>query len=594
MNSMDILEALGETAGSLVWDAQRARSGGQKQPGKRPSLRKIWLMAAAIVLALLLVGCAVAYMLKMEHFKIGEGTEQWNRSAVDGVYAEEPHTANTSTLTLAGLKGTNAYKACADFYAFYEEYTAGIEKMEEEGALPEGYWESGTYQDTLEEKALALANRYGLKPEGELLNFRTVRNMCDALGVERFVQNSHGISADINYGRCYESGNFRLEMQFRFPEDRGYEVVNTYGCLFWNRQDTFSWDYVTIVDSGDWVEQNYTTSSGGRVLILRSPSQEQGYILCDRGEALMTLKLDVNIKLLSVVEGVVSVDYRRMTQEQLEMVADTIDFSIQPRIPTQSDVDAQKDIPGEATQNGFTLQLKSAETDGYVAKFLLGITAPEGTVLRKENNVIISNFGWALTPANEAPCRFGGSIDTVDDQDGLENTIDLLLEYTCTMEDGGKPFAQGTAWNLHLVDIVASEWDAANQCMIDYTLAEGEWQFAVTFDETNSDYREVELVSEPVKMKACTGWKADGTAVLEEYTVTSFILRRLSSDIVWVPGTENQGAYVDFYGWTDRSMYAVMKDGTQIKMTGRNSSPIDLDQVDHILLPDGTILNIAR
>ena len=95
-------------------------------------------------------------------------------------------------------------------------------------------------------------------------------------------------------------------------------------------------------------------------------------------------------------------------------------------------------------------------------------------------------------------------------------------------------------------------------------------------------------------MKACTGWKADGTAVLEEYTVTSFILRRLSSDIVWVPGTENQGAYVDFYGWTDRSMYAVMKDGTQIKMTGRNSSPIDLDQVDHILLPDGTILNIAR
>ena len=76
MNSMDILEALGETAGSVVWDAQQARSGGQKQPGKRPSLRKIWLMAAAIVLALLLVGCAVAYMLKMEHFKIGEGTEQ--------------------------------------------------------------------------------------------------------------------------------------------------------------------------------------------------------------------------------------------------------------------------------------------------------------------------------------------------------------------------------------------------------------------------------------------------------------------------------------------------------------------------------------
>ena len=80
------------------------------------------------------------------------------------------------------------------------------------------------------------------------------------------------------------------------------------------------------------------------VLLLRSPSQERGYILCNRGEALMTLQLNVNPEYYSEDGGVVCVERKPMTDRQLELVADAIDFAIQPGIPTQADVEAQAAI----------------------------------------------------------------------------------------------------------------------------------------------------------------------------------------------------------------------------------------------------------
>ena len=49
------------------------------------------------------------FMTVLENVKIGTGTEQRDYSLVDGVYVEDPHTVDTTTLSMAGLKGSNAY-----------------------------------------------------------------------------------------------------------------------------------------------------------------------------------------------------------------------------------------------------------------------------------------------------------------------------------------------------------------------------------------------------------------------------------------------------------------------------------------------------
>ena len=570
MNGQEIFLGLSYISRKYIEEAETETvSGGT---GKAHRIRRPFLLAAVIALALLLVGCAAVYVLKMDHVKISSGTDQRDYSLVDGVYVKDPHTVDTTTLSMAGLKGSNAYKACADFYAYETELRANKSES--------GDWTG--YSDALNTKAQELAEQYGLKPEGQALTFRTLRSMCDALGVERFVRDSQDVSIDIDQGFCLDSGNFFVLLRFAFPEDRGYEVTQTSGALYWNRQDTFSSDYITLEDRGDWVERNYTTSAGNTVLILTSPSQERGYIICDRGDALMTVWLDVNPELLSEDAGVVSAEYLHMTDKQLDIVADALDFAIQPNVPTQADVDAQAAPPQEATQNGYTLKLKSVETDGYVARVVVGVTAPEDVDIESLN--ISTGRTFFRTPGRDSN-GINGDFNDVTDDDGLANTKDLVAEFTDPFLDGLRPLELGAAWDLDITDLYVDQWRPTSR-----VLTEGDWHFSITIDESCTNYREIELLSEPITLKASTGWRADGTDCLEAFPVTSMKLRSQSISLTADTG---ENTYADFFCFDRTIACVVLKDGSRVDILNQClEKPIDLDQADYVLLPGDTKLPV--
>ena len=570
MNGQEIFLGLSYISRKYIEEAETETvSGGA---GKAHRIRRPFLLAAVIALALLLVGCAAVYVLKMEHVKISSGTDQRDYSLVDGVYVKDPHTVDTTTLSMAGLKGSNAYMACADFYACETELRAS--------ASASGDWTG--YDDAINAKAQELAEQYGLKPEGQPLTFRTTRNLCDALGVERFVRNSQDVSIDVDQGFCRDSGNFFVLLRFAFPEDQGYEVTYTSGALYWNRQDTFSREYFTLEDRGDWVERNYTTSAGNTVLILTSPSQERGYIICDRGDALMTVWLDANPELLSEDAGVVSAEYLHMTDAQLNMVADALDFAIQPNVPTQADVDAQAAPPQEAIQNSYTLKLKSVETDGYVARVVVGITAPEDVDIESLN--ISTGRTFFRTPGRDSN-GINGDFNDVTDDDGLANTKDLVAEFTDPFLDGLRPLELGAAWDLDITDLYVDQWRPTSR-----VLTEGDWHFSITIDESCTNYREIELLSEPITLKASTGWRADGTDCLEAFPVTSMKLRSQSISLTADTG---ENTYADFFCFDRTIACVVLKDGSRVDILNQClEKPIDLDQADYVLLPGDTKLPV--
>ena len=570
MNGQEIFLGLSYISRKYIEEAETETvSGGV---GKAHRIRRPFLLAAVIALLLLLVGCAAVYVLKMEHVKISSGTDQRDYSLVDGVYVKDPHTIDTTTLSMAGLKGSNAYKACADFYAYETELRAS--------ASASGDWAG--YDDAINARAQELAEQYGLKPEGQPLTFRTTRNLCNALGVERFVRNSQDVSIDVDQGFCRDSGNFFVLLRFAFPEDQGYEVTYTSGALYWNRQDTFSREYFTLEDRGDWVERNYTTSAGNTVLILTSPSQERGYIICDRGDALMTVWLDVNPELLSEDAGVVSAEYLHMTDKQLDIVADALDFAIQPNVPTQADVDAQAAPPQEATQNGYTLKLKSVETDGYVARVVVGVTAPEDVDIESLN--ISTGRTFFRTPGRDSN-GINGDFNDVTDDDGLANTKDLVAEFTVSFRDGLRPFELGATWDLDITDLYVDQWLPTSR-----VLTEGDWHFFITIDESCTNYREIELLSEPITLKASTGWGEDGTDRLEAFPVTSVKLRSQSISLTADTGEKT---YADFFCFNGTIACVVMKDGSRVDILNQClEKPIDLDQADYVLLPGDTKLPV--
>lgn len=571
MNGKDIFLGLMYIGEDLIDEAECGKypqKSGMEKEGRGDALRRPLFIAAVIALMALLVGCAVAYVLSLDSVKIKNTTEERNIYADNGYAVVGTETVRQSVLSLAGIKGSPAYRACADFYAYRESRVEMDDQAEKE-------------------KMAELAERYGLNPQGETLKFRTLRNLCDALGIERFFRENGGITADVDWGYADEGGNFRLGFNIHFPTDAGYELNYTVATLRWNRKDCFSQDYVTIDNTGDWTEKHYTTTSGNDILILYAPSSEFGYLLCDREEALLSLQFNYRQDSRNQAEGKVRADSTCMTEPQMELLAETMDFNIQPRLVTQADVEAQVAPSQESTQNGWTLKLRDVDTDGYVAYVCISVTAPEGVdITGCTSRVGIGGVTW--NAADGKPSSGGSySAELVEDGDGLDNTMELKLRADLHFADDGAPFSKGSTWEVGIEDIV-EQTHGQNQGI----LAEGEWNFTIPFDETNGDYREMELVTEPIAAKGSIGWKDDGTAVLEDYTITSFVLRKYSSAIAYLEKEESISP--DFYVYNGKWMYAMMKDGRKIEMMGYHDEAMDLTQVAYIAFPDGTTLQATR
>ena len=282
----------------------------------------------------------------------------------------------------------------------------------------------------------------------------------------------------------------------------------------------------------------------------------------------------------------------------MEQIADAIDFGIQPRVPTREDVDNQPAASNAKTQNGCTVELKSVETDGWMVRIVMGITMPEGTVISRNPHPGFEDAKYGIGPSNydsfvnaEGKITGGsGGWNAAEDYDGRDNTQNLVMEQQVEMEDGSAPYGPGTVWNIHFEDITGGYWDGEKHEYVRELLAEGEWSFAVTFDEENGDYREIEFADAPITMPAVVGWKPDGTDVIKEVQVTSLALHSMSAVVRY-----------DFDGAVEfKDLYAVMKDGSRVRFQETAGNPgttwyileqrIDIAQVDHIITTDGSKL----
>lgn len=265
------------------------------------------------------------------------------------------------------------------------------------------------------------------------------------------------------------------------------------------------------------------------------------------------------------------------------------------------------------TQNNCTIELKSAMTDGEVAYIILRVTAPEEIALR---DACIGNWGYdVLQPVEGTLVGSGLTMPPLEDDDGLDNTIDIVLMADAAFEDQTlKPFGEDIKWKLHIVDLVAYGENKAyleelskredghmlnggeglvlneEEMRIAYpelTLAEGVWDYELTF--TSSDLREIEMVEEPVAAKHWRTRDENGDYLWEDTMITSVRIRSLSITIDKDPSYGHLG-----------ERYVVMKDGSRIALGGAVSTargmihfaeePIVLEEVAYVQFGDGTKL----
>lgn len=585
MNGKDIFLGLRYIDEDLIEEAEF----GTFPARKVRTFRRPLLIAAVIALTLLLVGCAVVYVLNLQGLILGQRETEYDSFSDDGLEYLGKETVTEQVLTLAGLQGSPAYKAAQEWFDFQQEYDPDREIQRTVWGnypeFPEEYSGYNLYTQEMKDALDAITAKYGLKLRGKRVPFQTTKLTMQALGMENILAPGSEATMDVTDAWYYENGNLNLGFDIVLPDGE-----RTWGNLYYRRKDCLI-DDTCIISGDNWKEWNYTTASGHDTLILRSPDTWVAWIFCDMGDSTASLRVEARHEVYSdLPDGTDIVESSEMTDRQLELLADSIDFSIQPKLVEGYENLSDGAVGSGEVINGYSVALKSVETDGYAATITLGITAPEGTVLEDpeiDYNVVPGN--WArgfFTPVTEidtiGASSSGGSRE---DGDGLAHTVDFVLETKCTTRDGSMPFGPESRWRIYFEDIHSSWWDEVNLKQSEPLIAEGTWDLEISF--ADGDFREIELLSQPITASACTGWRLDGTDVIEERTITSMKLRSHSIDLT----CEETSA--DFFCFTGKHAYVVMKDGSQVEFTsGSFSQPVDLDQVACVILADGTKLPV--
>ena len=573
------------------------------------SLRRPFLIAAIIAMLLMLVGCAVVYVLSMKKIEIGQ------QQTYQDVFEYDPDTGaavsylgqeavTEQVLTLAGIQGSRNYQAAQEWFAFRQEYDpdhAMIMQLQSAGLVPEfpaEYASYNLYTQEMKDKLDEIVEKYDLNLIGQTVPFRTEELVCKALGLENILVPGSNAAMELDFAAYQECGNLNMDFGVMLPD----EDLKTQCHIFYMHKDAFTEDVISLGEMETWEEWNYTTASGADVLIFRSPEDWRGFIFCDMPSYTVTLRFTfIDERYSNDASGKTVIDQEFMTDQQIERLADAIDFSIEPRlIEGWEELTSQASGSGEII-HGYSIALKSVYSDGTNARITLSITAPEGIdLLEHGGHPVLLQPGnrWGFfEQVSEGSGNVSGGYGMKDDGDGKANTQDVVLDYTAgteQMRSGEIPFGEGKVWSIYWQDIYGSYLNEQTNEGEKVLLADGTWAIDVVFENVVTE--ELELIREPVPGKVAYGWDLQGNDVYQDTMITSFILRPMSASIL----CDLERIAPDFLTVGDRCVYVVMKDGSQAAFYSdsagpgiqnlQTDTPIDLEQVAYVQLPDGTVL----
>ena len=337
MKAIDLLVGFGSVKDSFVIGAEEFRQGKQKAQIKRLSGQKVWLIAAVIALMLLLVGCAVVYVLRMQNLKVGEysfyiPTEYDEDGNVIPVESQEP-------IIMLSLQGTNM-EALTEWVTFTNTYDQdGTILIEADGTgseweLPDNYHLTyGCYSQEMVDKLDEIVNKYHLKLLSSYipLNYYESSVLLNSLGLKGLVKNDPDVQVE------YWDGDFHLEGTF----DLNMYISMDMGDWKWERgsasyryslKDYF--DPITggMLESIDYTQWDYTRKDGKKVLLVLSEGTARIY--ANLPDAFISIYLD----------PVIWVDGEKvpMTQTALQQFAELFDLSVKPQPTTMEQVEKYK------------------------------------------------------------------------------------------------------------------------------------------------------------------------------------------------------------------------------------------------------------
>ena len=356
MKAMDLLTGLNNVRDSYVIGAEEFRQGKQKAQIKRLSTRRIWLVAAVIALMLLLVGCAVVYVLHLQDMKIGEVVvTQGAEIGLSGEYIPETEWVNT-LVSLQGYNGSSEQLALREWLEFQEGYDTDYALLDEnnynESGVPDQYnLTYGCYTFEMMDKLNEILEKHNLKPLGTIMYMDIGEEpmFYRALQIDRLCHDNVQITRMGGY--FFPEGSFCAKFEFTLNEVERYaDYTYTQNGYLFPYPDT-----ITRIDL--WSQWPFTTSDGTEVLL--ATFENQFKIICERNDGFITISTENNN--WYAPDGVPS---ESISRQEAETIADSFNYSIYPQPCDPSEVEQMRlEYPRRAEEKRFMMGFRIAADD---------------------------------------------------------------------------------------------------------------------------------------------------------------------------------------------------------------------------------------
>lgn len=328
MTGKDLLTGLGNIGQKYYDEAEN-------EMPHRKAIRKPLLIAAIIALTVLLVGCAVAYALRLQDMSIGQ--ETYTQSFDDKGKAIDPTEKTRDIITIYGHSGDNIQLALKDWFDFLENYDPDGELMDnnpDHPEIPNQYeYIYSCYTTEMVAKVDAIAAKYDLKLLENRIPFQRHQShiFFEETGIKSFVLPNSGAEINSVVGMLYEPYNFSME--FKLSTDK--VDIQLWGSIDYARKDYFPRAFPGGMDLSHFDQWDHT-SPDGTPLLLALSNKGSAYIIAEPENAMLILHFDGNFSGSAYPEA-----DEIITKEQLEAVADLFDYSIDPNSIDRNIVEAR-------------------------------------------------------------------------------------------------------------------------------------------------------------------------------------------------------------------------------------------------------------
>ena len=366
MKPIELLKSLGNVKDTYVISAEEFRQGKQQAQVKHISPKRAFLIAAVIALMLLLVGCAIVYVLRMQNLQVGE-----YNIYIPEVYDEDGNVIPVETrqpTQLLSIQGVHM-DALAEWVEFTNSYDldgtimSAADRAAKEGG-PGNPWEFpdnyhltyGCYSQEMMDKLDEIVEKYGLK----LLSAYTTCQryemdvMFDALGFDGVMLDCPNAEVEYADGYFYLEGSFWLEL-FLTMDGEQWKCDNEIVTVQYSVKEYFDPRTSGVIDFDNYTQWDYTRKDGRPVLMALSEGAARIY--ADMPEAMMIVSLSGN----TWIDG----QQVSMTPEALEEIAEMVDLSIQPHPAEQEEVDRLKAEAMDAYETEQAAKQQQRENAGY-------------------------------------------------------------------------------------------------------------------------------------------------------------------------------------------------------------------------------------